>query len=305
MALAHENEDGLSWGDQRILPIETPLPANGGGAPVVRALPPRPFPQRSAAIETTGYATLALLHLNDALNASKAIRWLAAQRNASGGFGSTQDTVVALEAMTEAAQTARSDVDATITLRTTGGWQKQLRVAPDNADVLQIVDLPDEDQVTAELAGKGQVLAQSVVRFNVPAADQPAQSVFQLDVRYSADKVEVNDLVDVTATVKFTPPEPVAAGMIVLDISVPTGFAPVEDSINAAVAKDPRLKRWDLAGRKVIFYIQDLQPDEQLILTFQVRALHPVKALPASSQAYSYYRPEWRGESLGAAVAVG
>jgi CD109 antigen len=157
MALAHETEDGLSWGDQRILPIETPLPADQAGAPVARAIPPRPFPQRSAVIETTGYAALALLRLNDPLNAAKAIRWLAAQRNANGGFGSTQDTVIALEAMTEAARTARSDVDATITLRS-GSWQKQLRVAPDNADVLQIVRRrPGDPRPGREGAGPGAV----------------------------------------------------------------------------------------------------------------------------------------------------
>jgi CD109 antigen len=306
MALAHESADGLSWGDQPVVPVEMPLPAAPAGAPLAPALPPRPFPHPSAVIETTGYAALALLQANDALNASKAICWLAAHRNANGGFGSTQDTVVALQAMTEAARTSRSDVDATVTLRGPAGWEKQLRVTADNADVLQIVDVPDGDQVTAELVGKGQVLAQSVLRFNVPAAGDPAQSVFQLDVRYSADQVEVNDLVDVTATVRFTPPATsVTAGMVVLDVAVPTGFAPVEESIRAAVTKDPRLKRWDVAGRKVIFYVQDLRPGEQLALTFQVRALHPVKALPASSQAYSYYRPEWRGESLGAAVSVG
>jgi CD109 antigen len=305
MTLAHESADGLFWGDQAVVPLETPLPLAPAGAPLAPALPPRPFPHPSAVIETTGYATLALLQVNDPLNANKAIRWLAAQRNANGGFGSTQDTVVALQAMTEAARTSRSDVDATVTLRAPSGWQKQLRVTADNADVLQIVDLPDGDQITAELVGKGQVLAQSVRRFNVPAADDPAQSVFQLDVRYSADQVAINDLVDVTATVRFAPPDPVAAGMVVLDVAVPTGFAPVEESIRAAVAKDPRLKRWDVAGRKVIFYVQDLRPGEQLALTFQVRALHPVKALPASSQAYSYYRPEWRGESLGAPISVG
>jgi CD109 antigen len=304
LALARASDEGLSWGDAPIVPLATPLPAAPAGGAVARPLAP-PFPNRSAAIETTGYAALALLHQNDAINAGKALRWLAAHRNANGGFGSTQDTVVALQALAESARTARTDVDATVILRGSGSWQKQLRVGADNADVLQLIDLPDGETVTVDMAGKGQVLAQSVLRFNVPAADGPAQSVFQLDVRYSADKVEVDDLVTVTASVQFNPPEPVAAGMVVLDVSVPTGFAPVESSIQDAVAKEPRLKRWDVAGRKVIFYVQDLQPGERLSLSFQVRAIHPVKALPASSQAYSYYRPEWKGESLGEPMNVG
>ena len=50
-----------------------------------------------------------------------AISWLAAQRNSSGGFGSTQDTVVALQAMTTAASDARADIDATVFLRSATG----------------------------------------------------------------------------------------------------------------------------------------------------------------------------------------
>ena len=57
----------------------------------------------SAATETTAYATLALLTGGDNLNAGQAIRWLAGRRGAKGGFGSTQDTVVALQALRGAA----------------------------------------------------------------------------------------------------------------------------------------------------------------------------------------------------------
>jgi hypothetical protein len=36
---------------------------------------------------------------------------------------------------------------------------------------------------------------------------------------------------DVKATVSLDPPEPQKAGMVVLDVSVPTGFAAGEDSL--------------------------------------------------------------------------
>jgi len=37
---------------------------------------------------------------------------------------------------------------------------------------------------------------------------------------------------------------------------------------------------------------------------FKARALYPVRAQAVTSQAFSYYRPEWKGESLGGAVEV-
>uniref|UniRef100_A0A8C5RXT5 Complement C4 gamma chain n=1 Tax=Laticauda laticaudata TaxID=8630 RepID=A0A8C5RXT5_LATLA len=50
-------------------------------------------------VEATSYALLYLVKQNDAARASKVAQWLTEQRNYGGGFRSTQDTVVALEAL--------------------------------------------------------------------------------------------------------------------------------------------------------------------------------------------------------------
>jgi len=52
---------------------------------------------------------------------------------------------------------------------------------------------------------------QLVRRFNVPDPDRAEVSAFQIDVRYSAGQIEVDDLIDVDVTVRFTPPEPIQA----------------------------------------------------------------------------------------------
>ena len=89
MEMAEEDEDGLHWPGPSI----EPRPMEGRGI--------LPMPERSsAAVETTAYATLALLEHGDVLSASRAARWLSSRRNAYGGYGSTQDTVVALQALT-------------------------------------------------------------------------------------------------------------------------------------------------------------------------------------------------------------
>jgi CD109 antigen len=257
----------------------------------------------SAAIETTAYATLALTEQGDRLNAGRAAQWLVSQRNAYGGFGSTQDTVVGLQALTSYAANAKTDVDATLTLRA-GNWQKEVRVSPDNVDVLQVIDIPTSDQLQVEAKGKGQVVIQSVRRYNLPTPQVKAQSAFQIDVSYGADQIEVNDLIDVKANIRYTPPEVVQAGMVVLDVAMPTGFAADTDSIATMVKGQPKLKRYDVAGRKVILYIENMTPDEQLQFSFKARALYPVKAQTVTSQAYAYYRPDWKGESMGGQLTV-
>ncbi|MSP13102.1 MAG: alpha-2-macroglobulin [Chloroflexi bacterium] len=299
MGMAHESDEGLSWG-QNNRPL--PQPQSGPPAPQAPIRPPQPR-QNSAVVETTSYALVALVEHGDRLNASRAARWLVSQRNAFGGFESTQDTVVGLQALTRYAAGAKSDVDATITLQV-GDWQKEVRVSPANADVLQMIEVPHEGQLRVAVKGKGQVVLQTVRRFNVPDAEKQAQSVFQMDVTYDAAKIEVNDQVTVTAKVKFTPPEPVKAGMVVLDVAIPTGFAPVTASLDKLVAAQPNLKRYEVAGRKVVLYIEDMLPGDQIQLRFQAVALYPVKAQPVTSQAYAYYRPEWKGESQSRPLSV-
>ena len=128
--------------------------------------------------------------------------------------------------------------------------------------------------------------------------------MFEIEVAYSADEIELNDRITVSADVRFTPGLDIAAGMVVVDLSVPTGFAPAFETIEALVEDSPKLKRFDVAGRKVVLYIEDLLPEESLHLEFEAIALYPVKAQPVTSQVYSYYNPEWRAESLGEAVTV-
>ena len=131
-----------------------------------------------ASVETTGYALLALLERGDAINAANAARWLATQRNAFGGYGSTQDTVVGLQGLIEYAAQARFDVDMTVDLAA-GDWSKQVVVNADNADVVQIVELPDGADLRITAAGSGRVVAQVVQRFNMPAVERPAVAMFQ------------------------------------------------------------------------------------------------------------------------------
>ena len=297
MSMAVNTEDGLSWGTPQFELPQSPEP---------RAIGVRRFPEanRSAAVETTGYATLALLERGDRISASNAGRWLVNQRNAYGGYGSTQDTVVGLQAMTRFATDAKSDVDITVTL-TAGDWNRRLTITPDNADVLQTIEVPAGAGIEVEARGEGQVVMQAVRRFNLPTVENVGKPVFDIDVDYGTGHVDVDDLITISADITFNPPEFVESGMVVLDISIPTGFSPVMESVERMAEADPRIKRRDLAGRKLIIYIEDMAAGETLSLEFQARALFPVRAEPVTSAVYSYYRPEWRGQTLGGAMTVG
>jgi CD109 antigen len=305
MSLAQEDENGLHWGSGDDVISQPEADAEIGGP--ARLGPFSPNIHTSADIETTAYATLALVARGDSFNASRASKWLVSKRNASGGFGSTQDTVVALQALIEYATGARSDVDLTVTLKG-DGIDKTLKIDESNFDVLQIVSVPVNAQIEMMVSGTGDAIGQLVRRFNEPGTeDTPEAQMLKIDVAYDTTEVAVNDLVTVSVSLEFNPLPELnisEAGMIVLDVSVPTGFAPVTDSIDAMIEQMPNIKRYDVAGRKVIFYVEDMEPGQRIAFTFQVQALYPVKAVGVLSTAYSYYQPDIRGETLGAPVTV-
>ena len=289
MSMAWQDENGIYWGDDD---TSGTLPANGRMS-------------SSAGVETTGYATLALLERGDRIGAASAARWLVSQRNAFGGFGSTQDTVVGLQALIEFAAQARFDVDMTITL-TSGAWSRQIEVNAANSDVVQIIDVPIGEPLRVVASkGDGEAVVQVVNRFNMPEVETHQVEAFRIDVDYSADDIEVDDRIEVSVEARFTPPMTVDAGMVVIDVAIPTGFAPVTETVEALVVEHHKLKRYEIAGRKVILYIEDMRPDESISLVFEAVALHPVQAQPVTSQVYSYYSPHWRAETLGQAVSVG
>ncbi|MFC2159735.1 alpha-2-macroglobulin, partial [Actinomycetota bacterium] len=296
MEMAQEDENGLYWSSSSDSP-ETLIPEKGGSEEDVYL----PVPG-TASIEATGYATMALIEHGDAFNASRAAKWLVSQRNAYGGYGSTQDTVVALQALTEYSTGARAGVDLRVSIEA-AGEETKLNIRQDNFDVLQIVEVPINEEIVIIVEGEGEAMAQVVKRFNLPRTDKK-EEILKVSVDYDVTQVEVNDIVRASVELGFNPPIEMEAGMVVLDVSVPTGFAPVTESIAEVVEREDNIKRYEIAGRKVIFYIENMFPGDRVSFDFQVKALYPVKARSVSSQAYSYYKPEIKGETLSQELSV-
>ncbi|KAF0287975.1 Pregnancy zone protein [Amphibalanus amphitrite] len=101
---------------------------------------------RAVDVEMTAYMALSLMHISGRGNmeeAARAIRWITTQRNGYGGFVSTQDTIVAVEALSEfAARTFASDLATSVSV-TAGGETVQRMVEGDNRLLYQESKVPD------------------------------------------------------------------------------------------------------------------------------------------------------------------
>ena len=254
------------------------------------------------AIETTAYAALAMIE-TERPQANSAIKWLALQQNSHGGFDSTQETVMALKALMTAARAQSRNVDLTVTAKSPDGTiLAQLSVDANNFDVLQIVELTPGANIELAATGSGETRYQLVRRFNVFLRDDIVNNGMGLEVIYDANHVDVDDIVNVTAIVRYFG-APGDSGMMIVDVGVPTGFAPVRESLDALVEAEA-VSKVEVAGRKVILYVDGLIGGEQRSLSFQVIARFPVRAVVPDSKAYLYYEPDVRAENAGEAITV-
>ena len=92
----------------------------------------------SASVEMTAYMAATLVMQGRMQEALKSIKWLGKQRNSQGGFVSTQDTVVALQAISlYSLRVSRHLMNLNIMVK---GKRKKFLLNEDNKLLLQVLD---------------------------------------------------------------------------------------------------------------------------------------------------------------------
>lgn len=254
-------------------------------------------------IETTAYAALALLNM-DRPQAQEAINYIAGQRGAMGGYGSTQDTVMAFQAITEAALKATRDINASVDLFVDGDLFRTFTINQDNFDLLQSAEIPaGSAQALLRLTGDTSIGYQVARHYNMPGDNVPPPHNMLISVDYETEHIAVDDIVDVNVTLNYTGLRE-KTNMVIADVGVPTGFAVVQASLDRLIEAGT-VSRTEVAIRKVILYLDELTQDTPVTFTFQVKALFPIKASAVSSTAYDYYETDDKGIDGGTPITIG
>ncbi|XP_010868154.2 complement C4-A [Esox lucius] len=139
-AMAHCDQDTCHWKAD-----DTLTPGNGT-KPQAEAL----------SVETTSYALLQTLAEGDLGYATLIARWLTKQRQYGGGFRSTQDTVVALEALAKYS-IQNNDVQG-LNLNVEicqQKWKQELKITKRNALTLSAFQVKPGSQITINTVGEG------------------------------------------------------------------------------------------------------------------------------------------------------
>ncbi|XP_013930161.1 PREDICTED: alpha-2-macroglobulin-like [Thamnophis sirtalis] len=141
----------------------------------------------AAEIELTSYVLLALVTKEPSPSeeeltlAAAIVKWLTKQQNSRGGFASTQDTVVALQALSQykTFNYSKDGIDTRAILSSEYGLLREFHVDRNNSLLLQCEDLlQGPGNYTAEVTGC--IFMQAVLTYNVPLEQEEAP--FRLEV---------------------------------------------------------------------------------------------------------------------------
>jgi hypothetical protein len=255
----------------------------------------------SASVETTGLAAQALLKWGGAsTTASKALNYIASKKDASGAWGTTQATIVALRAVLLSTEKGASDVRGTVEITLNGKSVETLTLTADNNELLhqfalKNVDSKGANAVALRFTGKGSLAYQVVGRHFVPWDEKPAHEPLSITVTYDRTRLAQDDIATATATVKNNLAK--VANMVMVDLGIPPGFDLLSEDLQAyrektAGRKGGRLEKFSLTATQAILYFDSVPAGDTITLPFRLRAKYPIRARTFQSRVYEYYDPE-------------
>ncbi len=246
-------------------------------------------------VETTGFAILAWLpDAAFAANVRSAIEFVNGSRSATGTFGATQATIVALRALTAYATATRS-MRSDGTLRVFAGErriaERAFAASETAALVFELWDelSPGEHTLRLEVEGGGAPLPWACdvsYHAELPADDADAAIAIATSLRAP----EVNEGATVALDVVVTNrtdrevPTPIAVVGLPAGCELPTR---VLDDLMRADA----FASWELRGRELVLYWRQFDAKAERRLTLDLVARVPGTTTGPASRAWLYYTP--------------
>ncbi|CAL1532738.1 unnamed protein product [Lymnaea stagnalis] len=284
----------------------------------VRYLKPRQELMNDAySVQSTAYALMAHINNNKALKYEREMMmaWLNTMRNSIGGFASTQDTILAMEALYMFTQVDphRNVYDLKTTVESTASpnWQVNFNLKKLDYINLKTFSLP-RDRVWGFIVpnsqGTGRALLQLTTTVNVEYMWLQKQPMREGN-NFGSDPIKFFDLIvdelrfsgrndsimEMTNCVSWLYEEKSkTSGLAVLEVDIPTGYVVMNDTLRDYVRSGvvPNLKRAEHYDRKVIFYFEYLDASKTCVY-FRADRWFPVAnaTIQHRMRVFDYYEP--------------
>ncbi|XP_017908355.1 PREDICTED: CD109 antigen [Capra hircus] len=249
-------------------------------------------------IEVAAYALLSHFLQHQVPEGIPIMRWLSRQRNSWGGFASTQDTIVALKALSEFA--ALMNVEETNIQVTVEGPSSlspvKFVIDTQNRFLLQMAELAVVQPTAVNISanGFGYAICQLNVIYNVKNSRSSIsrrsiqdQESFDLDVAVKDNKDDVNHL-DLNVCTRFL--GPARSGMALMEVNLLSGFTVSSD----AIPLSDTVKKVEHDHGKLNLYLDSVNETQFCVDIPAVRSFRVSNTQDASVSIVDYYEPRRR-----------
>lgn len=273
----------------------------------IRYLQPRvEYGNEAYGVQATAYALMAhIAHNKKKYERDSLMKWLNSMRNYVGGMASTQDTIVAMEALYAYTQVDpnRNIFDMLVKIWSTANdnYRVDVQLNKDNYTNLSMFSVNPNvwGYIRSQVDGTGRAMLQLTTDVNVEYKHQlkksGADGAFTLEVDYMKFSGRNDSIMDLRVCTSWTYTQRfIVSGMAVLEVDIPTGFVTMNSTLREYVQSGvvPNLKRAESYGRKNVFYFDRLDTSKTCI-EFQANRWYPVanSTIQHRIRVYDYYEP--------------
>ncbi|XP_042334268.1 complement C5 [Sceloporus undulatus] len=258
-------------------------------------------------VETTAYALLTTLLRADKAYADPIIKWLSEQQRYGGGFYSTQDTINALESLTEYSVLVRRlvlNMNVKVAYKKHGDFH-QFRLTR-NHYVGRPVEASLEDDIEVR-SGSNTGLAivnLKSVYYKSSISEDVCNFALKIDVKSETDSDgretyyrSSHEVRHLEACAKYKPPksEPYSASShAVMDIALVSGLeANMEDLAVLTNKIDQLIANYEVTDGHVLLQLDSIPSNEFLCIGFRILEIfHVSMPSPGTFTVYEYHTPD-------------
>lgn len=190
-------------------------------------------------VEIASYALLAFIETNKTSDAVEVMKWLMKMRNSNGGFESSTDTVIGIQALARIAEKLpRIPANMKVKLETERNKTHTFRIKESNAMTLQKIVLEkDARNIKVHVNGTGNALIQ--VSYSYKTMIKDGFEFFQLEVDHKLEGtiLYLKICSNIIETFKEN-----STGMTLIEIHLPSGFVYHTDTATMVLKKGVRVR---------------------------------------------------------------
>ncbi|NWR28664.1 OVOS protein, partial [Tachuris rubrigastra] len=252
----------------------------------------------SAEVEITSYVLLAFFYKpswdkEDFTKAARIVQWIIRQQNPYGGFSSTQDTVIALQALAVYGEaTYNSATQNAVKITSKKPFEKAFIVNNENRLLLQQIPLPEvPGKYSLTMNGSGCVFMQTTLRYNIHLPVGAFGFLLSVETSNASCPLDQPAKFDIVLISSYTGKRS-SSNMLIIDVKMLSGFVPVKSSLDKLIGSNT-VMQVENKKNHVLLYLQNISQKERKEITFSVEQDLIVTHLkPASVQIYDYYETE-------------